>query len=52
MNRTATRYTMLPVALIAAGLGIMAVTAAFAGWLEHGAAIFLSLENSGLALCF
>lgn len=52
MNSTARRYTVLPVALIALGLGVMAATAAFAGWLEHGPAIFLSLAQSGMAWCF
>ena len=44
--------TALPAALIALGLGAMAATAAFAGWLEHGTAIFLSLADSGMAWCF
>jgi hypothetical protein len=52
MNRTARRYTALPVALIALGLGVMTATVAFAGWLEHGTAIFLSLAESGMAWCF
>ena len=52
MDKTARRYTALPAALIALGLGAMAATAAFAGWLEHGTAIFLSLADSGMAWCF
>lgn len=52
MDKTARRYTALPAALIALGLGVMAATAAFAGWLEHGTAIFLSLADSGMAWCF
>jgi hypothetical protein len=52
MDKTARRYTVLPVALIALGLGVMAATAAFAGWLEHGPAIFLSLAESGMSWCF
>jgi hypothetical protein len=52
MDKTARRYTVLPAALIALGLGVMAATAAFAGWLEHGSAIFLSLAESGMAWCF
>jgi hypothetical protein len=52
MDKTARRYTALPVALAALGLGVMAVTAAFAGWLEHGSAIYLSLAESGMAWCF
>lgn len=52
MDKTARRYTVLPVALIALGLGVMAATAAFAGWMEHGAEIFLSLAESGMAWCF
>ena len=52
MDKTARRYTVLPVALIALGLGIMAATAVFAGWMEHGTAIFLSLAESGISWCF
>ena len=52
MDKTARRYTVLPLALIALGLGVMAATAAFAGWLEHGTAIFLSLAESGMSWCF
>ncbi len=52
MNKTARRYTVLPAALIALGLGVMAATAAFAGWMEHGTAIFLSLAESGMSWCF
>lgn len=52
MDKTARRYIVLPAALIALGLGVMATTAAFAGWLEHGSAIFLSLAESGMAWCF
>lgn len=51
MEKTARRYTVLPVALIIIGLATMLATAAFAGWLEHGTAIFLSLAESGLAWC-
>ncbi|WP_203426721.1 hypothetical protein [Sinorhizobium sp. BG8] len=43
--------TMLLTALVAGG--VTALTAiAFAGWLGHGAAIFLSMAESGLAWCF
>jgi hypothetical protein len=52
MSKTARRYTVLPAALIALGLGVMAATAAFAGWMEHGTAIFLSLAESGMSWCF
>ena len=52
MDKTARRYTVLPAVLIALGLGVMAATAAFAGWMEHGAAIFLSLAESGMSWCF
>lgn len=52
MKDTARRYTLLPALLIALGLSIMAATAAFAGWLEHGPAILLSLAESGMAWCF
>ena len=52
MDKTARRHTALPAALIALGLGVMAATAAFAGWMEHGTAIFLSLADSGMAWCF
>ena len=52
MDKTARHYTVLPVALIVLGLGTMAATAAFAGWLEHGTAIFLSLAESGMSWCF
>jgi hypothetical protein len=52
MEKTTSRYTALPAALIALGLGVMAATAVFAGWLEHGSAIFLSLADSGMAWCF
>lgn len=52
MNKTVRRYTVLPVALIALGLSIMAATAAFAGWMEHGTAIFLSLAEAGMSWCF
>ncbi|MCT7663733.1 hypothetical protein [Shinella kummerowiae] len=46
------RYTPLLAALIALGLGVLAARAAFAGWLEHGPAIFLSLAESGMSWCF
>ena len=46
------RNTILPVALLALGLGIVAASTAFAGWMEHGTAIFLSLAESGMAWCF
>jgi hypothetical protein len=46
------RYTPLLAALIALGLGVLAAKAAFAGWLEHGPAIFLSLAESGMSWCF
>ncbi|AOF90403.1 hypothetical protein BSY16_646 [Sinorhizobium sp. RAC02] len=46
------RYTTLLAALIALGLGVLAARAAFAGWLEHGPAIFLSLAESGMSWCF
>ena len=52
MDTTARRYTLLPAALIATGLCVMAATAAFAGWMEHGSAIFLSLAESGMSWCF
>ncbi len=52
MEKTTSRYIALPAALVALGLGVMAATAAFAGWLEHGSAIFLSLAESGMAWCF
>lgn len=35
------------VVLVLAGLGGLA----FAGWLQHGARIFVALAASGLALC-
>ena len=52
MKRTARRYTLLPAVLIALGLGAMAATAAFAGWMEHGTEIYLSLTESGMSWCF
>ncbi|WP_313192780.1 hypothetical protein [Shinella zoogloeoides] len=52
MDKTARRYTVVPAALVALGLAAMAATAAFAGWLEHGTAIFLSLAESGMSWCF
>jgi hypothetical protein len=40
-------------ALAAAAVALSAVTGlAFAGWLGHGADIFLSLAQSGLSWCF
>ena len=52
MEKAARRNTILPVALLTLGLGIVAASAAFAGWMEHGTAIFLSLAESGMAWCF
>ncbi|WP_337181074.1 hypothetical protein [Shinella sp.] len=52
MDRTARRFTVVPAALIALGLGVMAATVAFAGWLEHGTSIFLALAESGMSWCF
>ncbi len=52
MEKAARRNTILPVALLALGLGIVAASAAFAGWMEHGTEIFLSLAESGMAWCF
>jgi hypothetical protein len=46
------RYTTLLAALTALGLSVLAARAAFAGWLEHGPAIFLSLAESGMSWCF
>jgi hypothetical protein len=40
-------------ALAAAAVALSAITGlAFAGWLGHGADIFLSLAQSGLSWCF
>lgn len=52
MRNNSRTYTVLPVALIALGLAVMVSTAAFAGWLEHGTEIFLSMAESGMAWCF
>ena len=38
---------LLGAALFAAVSGV-----AFAGWLDHGAAIFLSMAETGLSWCF
>lgn len=37
----------LAVAVVAAGTGL-----AFASWMDHGAGIFLTMVESGLAWCF
>lgn len=42
---------MLLAALAAAGLAALTATA-FAGWLEHGPAILLSMTETGFSLCF
>lgn len=51
MSAGSARYRSIAVTvavvLILAALGGMA----FAGWLEHGARIFVALAASGLALC-
>ena len=52
MEKAARRNTILPVALFALGLGVAAASAVFAGWMEHGTAIFLSLAESGMSWCF
>lgn len=48
-NSSATRFVW-----IAAGLLFFTAStgAAFAGWLNHGAEIFLVLAETGLAWCF
>lgn len=41
---------LLPVAaVLAAAAGILGL--AFAGWLDHGASLFLSLAETGLSWC-
>ncbi|PHP67574.1 hypothetical protein CSC94_07675 [Zhengella mangrovi] len=39
--------------LATAGLALVAgvIGLAFAGWLDHGAALFLALAEAGLSLC-
>ena len=42
------------IAAIAGGLALIAAAtgAAFGAWLQHGATIFLSMAEAGLAWCF
>ena len=42
------------IATLSGGLALLAVAtgAAFGAWLQHGAAIFLSMAEAGLAWCF
>lgn len=52
MNQIASVFPRIAVvAVVAAGLS-MAAALAFAGWLQHGAAIFLALSENGFSLCF
>lgn len=52
MNTTRTAWTswLAAAAALVAFAGTSGV--AFAGWLEHAPAIFLSMVESGLAWCF
>lgn len=52
MNLIAPVFPRIAVAAVVAVGLLMAVALAFAGWLQHGAAIFLALSESGLSLCF
>lgn len=52
MEKIARRHAALPAALIALGLCAAVAYVAFTGWMEHGASIFLSLAESGMAWCF
>ncbi|MER2536267.1 MAG: hypothetical protein ABTQ31_14015 [Rhizobiaceae bacterium] len=51
-----TRKTGLAARLAAIALACLALTvltgAAFAGWLNHGAGIFLAMAETGLSWCF
>lgn len=42
--------------MIVAGIAVVAMSAAtglaFAGWMEHGAGMFLALAENGLSWCF
>ena len=42
------------IAAVGGGLALLAAAtgAAFGAWLQHGAAIFLSMAEAGLAWCF
>ncbi len=42
------------IAALSGGLALLAAAtgAAFGAWLQHGAAIFLSMAEAGLAWCF
>ncbi len=51
MNRTGASIPRLPIALLALGVAGALAAVAFAGWMEHGASIFLSLAESGMAWC-
>lgn len=52
MNQIAPAFPRIAVyAVLAVGLSL-AVALVFAGWLQHGAAIFLALSENGLSLCF
>jgi len=51
MTRPASTQTLLAIAL-AAILLAAATGVAFAGWLNHGAGIFMSLVEAGIAWCF
>ena len=41
-------------ATVVLGVGVFAAATglAFAGWMDHGAGIFLAMAESGLAWCF
>lgn len=51
MTKLAPYRNVLVLALAAAALSA-ATGLAFAGWMEHGAGMFVSLAASGLSWCF
>lgn len=51
---TRTRHSLRAVLLLASGAALLVTlsTLAFAGWLEHGSSILLSMAETGLSWCF
>jgi hypothetical protein len=52
MNQMTRRLPTIAVAALAAAASAALAATAFAGWLDHGSAIFLSMAESGMAWCF
>lgn len=49
-----TRHTLRSLVILSSGAALLVTLSmlAFAGWLEHGSSILLSMAETGLSWCF